>query len=285
MIKTKNRRAVTSIGIVAIAALMIVSVGAYDYAEAKKHNDGGGGGDGGGPANKTVIGEPVVEVVVDKDNWKTIIKGEIKTSTNSDLHITHFQECAIHTGLKLDAQRQDLTSVVREDVRLIIDGKIIPAAFGDKITHPPGNDDKDGEGVVTMCGRAYAIETNVLSNIDALCTLQGEQCLLDPSFFDSYIRTKQTHGWQWIALNVGADNESTEHTVKIQARTFDTLAGMKMGSSDAKNVASDSESCMKDLDPELEERGCVDSILEVGKRVLIIEEDKLAVGAHLGIVE
>jgi len=273
-IKTKKRRAVTSIGIVAIAAIMIGSVTAYDYAEAKKHNltnDPKG-------ANKTVIGEPLLNVIPDMASWQTIIAGTIKTSTNSDLIITHFQECAIHTGLKLDIQNENLSSVVRENVRLLIDDVVVPASFGENATD---NDEVDGTfGVVTMCSRAYSIDTNVLSTLNATCQNGIGPCPTD-IFFDSYIRTKQTHGWQWIVLNVGANNETTEHTVKIQARTFATIDGMTMGSEEAKNEASDSGSCMEDGT----ERGCVDSILEVGKKVLIIEEDKLAVGAHLGTVE
>jgi len=41
--------------------------------------------------------------------------------------------------------------------------------------------------------------------------------------------------------------------------------------------ASDTESCKKD-DPNL---SCVDTVLEIGKRSLIAEEEKLAVSASL----
>ena len=215
-IKTKKRRAVTSIGIVAIAAIMIGSVAAFEYAEAKKHNltnDPKG-------ANKTVIGEPLLNVIPDMASWKTIIAGTIKTSTNSDLIITHFQECAIHTGLKLDIQNENLSSVVRENVRLLIDDVVVPASFGENATD---NDEVDGTfGVVTMCSRAYSIDTNVLSTLNATCQAGIGPCPTD-IFFDSYIRTKQTHGWQWIVLNAGYNSDVNDHVVQVQARTFTTL--------------------------------------------------------------
>jgi len=273
-IKTKKRRAVTSIGIVAIAAIMIGSVMAFQYAEANKHKDGGSGGDSKG-ANKTMIGEPQLKVMPNTAGWQTIINGTIKTSTSSDLVITHFQECAIHTGLKLDDQSKDLTSVIREDVRLIIDDEIVPASFGDIITLPP--DQTDTEGIVTFCGRAFQMETNILEKINALCTNAvdsfgtGGICVAD-AFFDSYIRTKQTHGWQWVALDVG----SGDHKVEIQAKTTTKLDGMLSGSDDAMEEASNSGSCVTN-----DQRNCVDTVLEVGKRSLIAVEDKLRVGTTL----
>jgi len=272
--KIKNRRAVTSIGIVAIAALMIVSVGAYEYAEAKKHNDGGDK-EGGGPANKTMIGIPDLVVRPDTMSWQPIISGMIKTSNPSDLVITHFQECAIHTGLKLDGQNEGATSVVREDIRLVIDGKIIPASFGDKVSDPP-NLDSLTEGVVTMCGRAYQIDTNILSKINTLCNnvfdAFGNPVCVDDAFLKSFIATKQTHGWQWVALNVG----SGEHNVVIEARTATVLDSLLVGGETWKDSASDLGSCKN---PDVTD--CVDTVLEVGKRQLIAVEDKLAVSASL----
>ena len=273
--KIKNRRAVTSIGIVAIAAIMIGSVAALEYAEANKHKNGGGGDSKG--ANKTMIGEPTIDVVRDQDGWATIINGTIKTSSPSDLVITHFQECAIHTGLKLDAMNENnQVSAIREEVRLLVDGNVIPASF---------NDDPNPEtfGIVTMCARAYAIDTNVLSNIDALCVAQqgmgGVGCELPASFFDSYIRTKQTHGWEWIALNVGQYSDSMDHLVEVQSRTFTALDGMEIGTDEFQDEASTTESCTKDS--EAPNRECTDTILEVGKKTLIVVEDKLAVSASL----
>ena len=275
MIKTKNRRAVTSISVVAIAALMIASVAAYDFADAAK--PGGGGGDSKG-ANKTMMGIPYLSVQPNTNEWQPIISGTIKTSTTSDLIVTHFQECAIHTGLKLDGDFQSATSVVREDIKLVIDGKTIPASYGDS----PYNEDgsvNENYGIVTMCSRAYQMDTNILQKINDLCLF----AVIDPktgatlceadSFLNSFIATKQTHGWQWVALNVG----SGDHEVVVEARLGTTLDSLVPGTDEWKDSASDMGSCKNQDD-----LVCVDSVLEVGKRSLIAVEDKLAVGTTYG---
>ncbi len=266
----KNRRAVATISIVAIAALLIVSVAVYNFADAAKPGGGGGGGDS-KAANKAMIGTSDLSGVLNYHGWSPIISGTIKTSSTSDLLVRHYQECAIHTGLKLDATNDDLTSAIREDVRLRIDGKIVPASYDE-------DPDAKDYGVVTMCGRAYHIETNVLDNIDALCDAQAKinplnPCTLDPSYFDSFIRTKQAHSWEWVALNLG----SGDHTVVVEARSYTALDGMTAGSEEAMAEASDTESCKKDRPL----TDCIDTVLEIGKRSLIAEEEKLAVSASL----
>jgi len=283
-IKTKKRRAVATFSIVAIAALMIASVAAYNLADAAPPDKGDK--EGGGPANKTMIGIPDLSVQPNTNGWQPIISGMIKTSSTSDLVVTHFQECAIHTGLKLDEQFSSATSVVREDIRLVIDGQIIPASFGDPVT-PPFDSDEDGipdnkakltEGIVTMCGRAYQMETNILEKINALCNtvvdpVTGLAVCEANSFLNSFIATKQTHGWQWVALNVG----SGDHKVVIEARTATVLDNLVAGTGVWEDAASDLGSCKKDN----VEGVCVDTVLEVGKRQLIAVEDKLAVSASL----
>ena len=268
----RKRRGVATMGVVAIAALMVVSVAAFDLADAAKP-----GSDPSEPkaANKTMLGVPDLSVFTDLAEWTPIINGTIKTSTNSDLVITHFQECAIHTGLKLDAQNEGATSVVREDVRLLIDNKIIAASYGDPHTDSdpdtPGNQN-DQFGIVTMCGRAYSIDTNILSKIDTLCGASNGLCAAD-SFFNSFIATKQTHGWQWVALDVG----SGLHSVVIEAKTSNALDSLVDGTDEWKDSASAMGSCKN---PDVTD--CVDTVLEIGKRNLIAVEDKLAVGTTLG---
>ena len=275
MIKTKNRRAVTSISVVAIAALMIASVAAYDFADAAK----------GGPANKTSVGDNpgigsnlmVAVSPTDGEYWYTIVYGTIKTSSTSDLVVSHNQECAIHTGLNLDQNIGAAASAIREDVRLRIDatsihpvtgiasgGYIVPATFGDPIT----GDGLVDEGAVTFCGRAYQIDTNVLSTVYALCNIANTtlaNCSGQEIYFDSYIRTKQTHSWDWIALNVG----SGDHTVSVEVRVINELEGIPT------SVESDDD----DVEDSVASGACttcVDTVLEIGKRNLIVIEDKLA---------
>jgi len=239
-------------GITAIAALLMISVVAYNAQTANA-----------APANKTMIGSSDLSVQPGNPHYVTIVSGIVKTSAPSDLIVSHNQECAIHTGLNLDFDNQDVTSAIRENVRLVIDGNIVPASYGDPITeNEDGTFGVDGEGDVTFCGRAYHIDTNIITAISELCT-GTELCTdADDLFFDSYIRTKQSHSWDWIVLDVGAG----EHLLEIQAITEKNLDGMKTGSEKSKGKAVDAGD------------DSVDTILEIGKRNLIVVEDKLATG-------
>jgi hypothetical protein len=215
------------------------------------------------PANKTIMGSGYMGAQIAADGWQTIISGTIKTSTPSDLVISHDQECTIHTGLNLDQDNEQATSAIRQDVRLLVDGNVVPATYGDT------------DGIVTLCGRAYHMDTNVLSTVYELCTwaesldldLDGqpdnaEVCSADEIYFDSFIRTKQAHGWHWVAIDVG----SGEHTVEVQSKLVNELDGVG-NQNGKKGKATDSN------DP------TVDTVLEIGKRNLIVTEEKLATGA------
>jgi len=253
-------------GIAAIVAILSVSIVAIALSQSAVA----------APANKTMIGSYHMEIIPDTDGWETIVAGKIKTSSPSDLIVSHNQECAIHTGLNLDDSFEMATSVIREDVRLVVDGQIVPATFGDPVTPPDdttGNDDKTTEGAITMCGRAYQIETNLLSTVLELCG-QHDECTETEIFFDSYIRTKQAHSWDWVVLNVG----SGVHDIEIQAKLVKALEGMKTGSTKAKGKADNSADCTVDVPPV----DCVDTILELGKRNLIVVENKLDTWQTLG---
>jgi len=266
---TKTTTKYGMFGLVAFAAILTLSIVAYNFSQTAIAE----------PANKTMIGEYHMMGVPNTTGWTTIISGHVKTSTPSDLVVSHNQECAIHTGLNLDESKEEATSAIREDVRLVVDGQIVPATFGDPVTDPP-NYDKTIEGTVTMCGRAYSISTNVLSTLFDLCEVVvgelGAETYVCPDeiFFDSFIRTKQAHSWEWVVLNVG----SGVHTVEIQAKLVTSLDGLVKDNGNpqkAKNNADDSGTCSTNND------NCVDTVLELGKRNLIVLEDKLSTFATI----
>jgi len=249
---TKTTTKYGTLGVAAIVALLAVSILAYGLSQSAVA----------APANKTSIGSGSMGAIAESDEWVTIIAGTIKTSTPSDLIVNHNQECTIHTGLNLNQDVEKATSAVREDIRLLVDGIVQPATYGDE------------DGIVTLCGRAYHIDTNVLSTVYELCNfLEGdtgfdtEVCTADEIYFDSYIRTKQAHSWSWVVLDVGQGL----HTVEVQAMLFNELdeVGDKQGK---KGKATDSGACTDKPD-------CVDTILEIGKRNLIVSEEKLATGS------
>ena len=211
------------------------------------------------PANKTTYGDTTIGALSAQSEWMPISSATIKTSTPSDLRISHNQECTIHTGLKLDQDNEQATSSIREDIRLRIltadgENRIIPAV--------PGTND-DGE--ITLCGRAYHIDTNVLSTVWELCQfvegedgLDTEVCSGDEVYFDSFIRTKQAHSWDWIAMNLG----SGTHTVIVEAKLVNEMDSVDDGKGKKGNAKDSDDST-------------VDTLLEIGKRNLIVVEDKL----------
>lgn len=233
----------------AIAAILTISFVAFSMTSVIAE-----------PANKTTYGETTVGVLAAESGWMPISTATIKTSTPSDLRVSHNQECTIHTGLNLDQFEEQATSSIREDVRL----RIITASGEDRIIPAvPGTSDN---GEVTLCSRAYNIDTNVLSTVWELCQfvessdgLDTDACTGDEVYFDSFIRTKQAHSWDWIAMNLGAGT----HTVIVEAKLVNELDSVDDGKG-KKGKAKDSDD------------STVDTLLEIGKRNLIIVEDKLA---------
>ena len=247
----------TTYGLVALVAVLPISTVAIAFSQSAVA----------APANKTTYGASSIGAIAVGDDWTPIASSTIKTSNPSDLRISHNQECTIHTGLNLDQDNEQATSSIREDVRVKIieeddSSYIVPAV--------PGTDD---DGVVTLCGRAYSIDTNVLSTVYELCSfiesidIDGdgnteEVCTADEIYFNSFIRTKQAHSWDWIAMDLG----SGTHTVVVEAKLVNEFPQIGDGNGKAK----------KSIDGE---EGNVDTLLEIGKRNLIVVEDKLATGA------
>jgi hypothetical protein len=246
------------------------------------------------PANKTAFGASsglALASVQDPDfqKFKTIVSGTIKTSSPSDLLVTHDQECAIHTGLNLDTSNDDATSAIREDVRLKVTGAdgivrfIDPTPLGDEGRYvaaggEEADDDTTSKESLTMCGRAYHIDTNILEQIWELCGyVEGINpdennltCDTTEPIFNSFIATKQAHGWSWVVPNMG----SGVHTIEVQAKLVDSLADITLKGK--KTTNTDNSKCsLSALNPD-PTADCVDTVLEVGKRTLIITEQKFS---------
>lgn len=249
-------------GIAATVAILTVALAATNFSTVSAD-----------PANKTTYGSSQVGALAASSGWYTIASADIKTSSPSDLIVRHNQECTIHTGLNLDQNTETATSAIREDIRLVVhraDGttETIPAV--------PGTDD---DGVITMCGRAYHIDTNVLSTVYDLCAfvesldLDGDGvpdnediCEGDEVYFDSFIRSKSAHSWDWVVMDLGAGT----HTVEVQANLINELDSVGDGNGKKGKATNGCDG---------EDPACVDTILEIGKRNLIITEDKLANGS------
>ena len=164
-------------------------------------------------ASSAVSATPLVQAIAGSNSTDiTLLQGTIKTATPIDLIITHSQECAILTNVSLSSKSVDQNGFstssagAAEVVTVYIDGKPIPVAAGDN-------------GQVTFCDREYYVSTNVLSQIQQLCTVTNSTCA--ESVFNSYIQTKDAHSFQWITLNVG----SGTHTITVKAHLTVNLSG------------------------------------------------------------
>ena len=272
---TKTTTKYRTFGVAAIVAILSVSMVAIALSQSAIA----------APANKSAFGGEGVGALPDDDKFHTIAYGTIKTSSPSDLLVLHDQECTIHTGLNLDKNNQDQTSAIREDVRLkvsdIDDTNVryidpVPLYYEGKSVADGGVEtDEYSEETITMCGRAYHIETNILEMIFELCQFVNGQvpdtCTETEPFFDSFIRTKQAHGWSWVVPNMG----SGEHKIEVQAKLVNYLDAV--GDTTGKKGKATDTPC----DPQVDTQ-CVDTILEVGKRTLIITEEKFVNSATPG---
>lgn len=142
----------------------------------------------------------------------TLLSANVKTASPIDLIITHSQECSLLTNVSLSSKQTDTNGFstssanAQEVVTVLLDGNPIPVASGDN-------------GQVTFCDRTFYASTNVLSQIQQLCTATNQTCA--ESQFNSYIKTKDAHSFQWITLNVGAGT----HTVTVVAHLTVNVSG------------------------------------------------------------
>ena len=182
------------------------------------------------PADKIgVAGSAIAEG--DETQVVTLLSSTMKTSGPTDLIIQHTQECSLVTDVKLSSTgSSDSSATATENVWIEIDGTPVP------VSSIPSPDN----GKVVFCDRTFRIATNILTQIQTLCGATATTCA--ESTFDAYLKTKSTHGFNWVALNVG----SGVHTIVVKAK----LDSAVLGDGDA-------------------------SVL-VGKRTLIVQPVKLA---------
>jgi hypothetical protein len=269
------KKSTTKIGVFALVAILAVSTVVVALSQSAIA----------APANKSAFGDDTTTAVLNSSsepglgNFETIVAGTIKTSSPSDLLVRHDQECAIYTGLNLDKNNEELTSAIREDVRLKVTGAdgverfINPVPLGDEGTSSTETD-STSDVSLTMCGRAYGIDTNILSTIADLCdwaaVIEGQEvCPEAEPYFKTFISTKATHGWSWVVPNMGPG----VHTIEVQAMLVNELAEISnQDDTKTKGPNSNTDSTCKNNAG----ADCTDTILAVGNKSLIITEEKFS---------
>jgi hypothetical protein len=127
------------------------------------------------PADQATVAASTAEVAGPGDEI-TILRTRMRTSTPSDLILQLTAECTIITNLKTIGDDESRAAGTIE-TWIEVDGKRVPVAEGDE----------DGE--VTLCHRAYERKTSMFDDDDAT--------------IETFLDTKASHGFNWMALNVG----------------------------------------------------------------------------------
>jgi hypothetical protein len=143
------------------------------------------------PANKaTAVGSKVVKAAPGQN--VTLMAATLRTSSTKDLLLNVSLECSILT--QLITNNDNATSTARGAVRvwIEIDGAVVPindvSSPGDST--PGIGDDTDK---VTFCDREYS---------RTVTDTEDPQDGIDE--IKDYIKTKSSHSFQWVSLNLGS---------------------------------------------------------------------------------
>ncbi|MCA1831874.1 MAG: hypothetical protein ABR548_05455 [Actinomycetota bacterium] len=152
------------------------------------------------PANKaSASGRKTMEV--GPGVAREIMKTTMRTSSPADVILNVSLECTILTALKTNNENpvSNAESTVR--IWVTIDDKIVrisdTSAPGDNTLHPGDDTDK-----VVFCNREY--QRSVSDQEDPNDGVDE---------IDDYIKTKSSHSFQWLALNLG----NGIHTIRVLA--------------------------------------------------------------------
>lgn len=146
------------------------------------------------PANKVSAAGSTTEV--GGPNEKVLLLSErVKTSKPTDLILGVTLECAIVTNVTTTGNDEAMAAGAL-DVWIEIDGKPVPVASNDT-----------DAGRVTFCNRSYQRTTSLFDDDDAT--------------IETFFRTKDAHGFNWQALDVG----SATHTIAVYGRLTQETSG------------------------------------------------------------
>lgn len=155
------------------------------------------------PADKVVAAGDNITPVNDDG---TILTAFLKTSKPTDLMLHVTLECSINTELTTSDSGELSEASANIDVWVEIDDKVVPIKSVSSPPQsppsllPPGAEETEA---ATFCNRTYG---RTVTDQDGDGTIDRE---------DDYIRTKSTHAFNWLALNVGSD--PAPHKVEVVA--------------------------------------------------------------------
>lgn len=140
----------------------------------------------------------------------TLASGSLKTSTPTDLYALAQVETALWTNVK--STNKDETSQANAGLTcwMEIDGTPVPVA------HDYPNDwadDRQAASEVVFNYRDFKVQTSFLQDIADITD--------DDEYLALWLRTRSTHGFNWVALNLGSgeyDDSTNVHTVELKGK-------------------------------------------------------------------
>jgi hypothetical protein len=217
-------------------------------------------GAAGTPANKVWVDASGVDIltagchtpmpgVCEDKQQDVLMKGQIRYSNPTDLRISVTSECALWTNTATTGN-DDSEAKARVEMWVTLDGKTVPVSTDDPNADNTSTDPADpaGPGKVVFCNRANRMKTENVDDNDLIIR--------------SFQRTREANGFNWGALNVGANYDSPVNgnnliDVEVHARLADSLTDTQTSDNNAA------------IDSPFAKAG-------VGKRTLFVEPVKMA---------
>ncbi len=231
-------RSVRSISTLVAAILAVaIAFAAYTAQSSQAHHE---------PANKVAVAGSTVEVIGKDEPPVSIMQETMRVASPTDLGILVQLECSLVTNVKTVGD-DDQTAMAQFDVWVTLDGEEVPVAA----TVPQGAGADDGH--VTFSNREYRRKVSGLAN-NPNTDLSDDDLTIE-----TFLSTKSTHGFNWIALDSGGEyyDKNNDNILDIQV-----WADYTETESDAAKV---------------------DAEAIIGKRTLIVQPDNYSV--HEAVLE
>ena len=200
------------------------------------------------PANKVAAASSVVEVVGEAEGPVSIMQEQLRVASPTDLMIQVQLECSLVTDVRTEGD-DDQHAEAQFDVWVTVDGTPVPVS-----STPTYNEDGTviaDDGSVTFCNRRYQRVISGLNN--GLVDDDSD----DDLTIETFLKTKSTHGFNWIALNTGRDGYDKNGDNILDIQVWADYSESETEKSEASAV--------------------------IGNRTLIIEPDNFSV--HEAVVE
>lgn len=140
----------------------------------------------------------------------TLLEGSVKTSTPTDLYLLTQLECALWTDVKVKGNDESSEAKAGVTCWVEIDGVPVPVSGDYPNEWAPT---RQAASEVMFNYRDFRVETSFLRDI--------EDVTEDEEYIALYNRTRSSHGFNWVALNVGSgeyDSSTNVHTVALKGR-------------------------------------------------------------------